>query len=183
MSEVEYVLRIVLRLRDEASRKLATVAAEVEALNKNFDSSTAKMSAFNSSLLAISDNVDSVSDRMEHLHSVVRQFGETDDLDHIATAVDRAGESLERVGLLRQALQHGEATITVVQQEERATRRVGREPIEQAFQNIVNRAQQAFSAGEEPKRPFVRGTTEQLNEMFEIVEGVNKNGKKMFQVL
>jgi hypothetical protein len=183
MSEVEYVLRIVLRLRDEATRKLAAVAAEVESMNKSFDGSTAKMNAFNTSVLSISDNVEGLTDRMSNLHSVIQKFGDDSDLDHIAASVDRAGESLERVGLLRQALQHGEAKITVVHQEEQGVGRTGRAPIEQAFQSIIDRAQQAFHAGEEPNRPFVRGTKEQLNEMFEVVEGVNKSGKKMFQVL
>ena len=108
----EYILRIILRLRDDASRKLAQVRAEVQGLENDIDGLGSKMHSLNTSMGTFADNVGDFESNLTRLRTVIHQIGEDEDFfDKMAESAERASEAMEKLGISR-----GRATGTVVVQ-------------------------------------------------------------------
>jgi len=80
MNEVEYILRIVLKARDDLASSLAAATTKLKAFTKAIDEENGKLHALNESLERMDTNVQNVTDKFEAWRAVISGVSkDTDD--------------------------------------------------------------------------------------------------------
>ena len=96
MNEVEYILRIVLKARDELASALAKARTELRGFARDAEANKSKIDAFNTSMENMSTNVDNITDKLREWRTVLQ--GSSDDIGKTKKSFDDLGKGVEAAG-------------------------------------------------------------------------------------
>src|SRR4051812_36591124 len=94
MNEVEYILRIVLKARDELAGALKAAREELRLFANATNSHTSKINAFNESMAKMDKNVEGITNKFREWRAVIEGSSKgTDDHKKSMTALNRELET------------------------------------------------------------------------------------------
>jgi Phage tail lysozyme len=93
MDDVEYILRIILRARDEMAAVLAKARTQLRGFASDADKMNLSVEKLNKSMGDFNKNMDGVAKKLEAWRAVLRDSG--DDSDKAAKSLDNFGKSAE----------------------------------------------------------------------------------------
>lgn len=101
MNEVEYILRIVLKARDELAGALKRAREELRLFANAADSDTKKINALNESLKNLSINAENITDKFREWRDILRGAGDDSaktkrSVDSLVKSVDETGKATKR---------------------------------------------------------------------------------------
>lgn len=192
MDTVEYILKIILRLRDEASKKLAAVRSEVKGIGTDAKSSQAKLDGLNSSVSSLTRRLGGLQNRLTEIRTSIRQLGDDDDFDHLAESV---GKAVDKLNTLTELRNRGGGIIRIVgggdEEEQPGDRQ--RQVLTKLRQLEANRERRQEEESQRQteilnaQRRRFNKTAVNIDDYFKVVEAVSdkgKNaGKRVFQVI
>jgi phage-related protein len=94
MPDVEYILRIILRARDEMAAVLAKARTQLRGFAADADKMNLSVDKLNKSMSAFNTNMDGVSKKLESWRAVLRDAGR--DSEQAAKSIDNVGKSAQR---------------------------------------------------------------------------------------
>src|SRR4051812_6531411 len=104
MNEIEYVLRILLRARDETAAAFKSARTELRLFVNAADDGAAKIDKFNKSMSTMEKNMDGVAKKMREWRTVIHGLG--DDNDESAKSIAKVGKETDNyVKKTQQAVQ------------------------------------------------------------------------------
>ena len=72
MNEIEYILRIVLKARDELAGALAAARRELNGLTTDMGKNQSKIDAFNTSMATMDSNVENITNKFKAWRAVIQ---------------------------------------------------------------------------------------------------------------
>src|SRR4051812_4633522 len=91
MDDVEYILRIILKARDEMAAVLAKARTQIRAFTKDADNMNASVTNLNQAMKNFDGNMDGITKKLEAWRAVLRDAG--DDSKKTGKALDDLGKS------------------------------------------------------------------------------------------
>jgi len=93
MNEVEYILRIVLKARDELAGALKKAREELRLFANAAESNQSKINAFNESIEKLSKNADNITDKFREWRAILQ--GTSDDTAKAKRSIDSLAKEVE----------------------------------------------------------------------------------------
>ena len=93
MNEIEYILRIILRARDETAAAFKSAREELRLFVNAIDGHTKKLDAFNNSMSNVEKNIGSVTEKLREWRAVMQGLG--DDNNDASKSVGELGKQLD----------------------------------------------------------------------------------------
>ena len=93
MNEVEYILRIILRARDETAKAFQAAREQLRLFVKAADDGSAKLDKFNKSMKTMENNMDSLTTKLREWRTVMQGLG--DENDEAAKSIAKVGKETD----------------------------------------------------------------------------------------